>query len=83
MPIMRTVLLVGFLLSAALAFAQTPPADQFEYVKKGTRAETIRATLAANGLPNLGGKWYVAGPFEFPDGTGFEAVLPPEKGVDL
>ena len=80
---MRTVLLVGFLLSAALAFAQTKPAEQFEYVKKATRPETIRATLAANGLPNLGGKWYVAGPFEFPDGTGFDAELPPEKGVDL
>ena len=39
--------------------------------------------MAANGLPNLGGKWFVVGLFDFPEATGFETVLPPEKGVDL
>ena len=27
-----------------------------EYVKKATRTETVKATLASHGLPNLAGK---------------------------
>ncbi len=75
------------LLIAALttpAFAQPKPAaaDKNEYVKKATRAETVRATLAAFGLPNLEGAWAYAGPFDNAEGNGFDRAYPPEKGVD-
>ena len=39
--------------------------------------------MQANHLPTLEGKWYVIGPFDNKDRKGFEAVYPPEKGVDL
>ncbi len=54
-----------------------------EYVKKATRAETIRATLSSHGLPNLEGTWQYAGPFDASGGDGILAAFPPEKGVDL
>lgn len=84
-----------FALVAALAVAVATLADdvappprpvtglQGEYVKKGNRADTIRATLASHGLPNLEGKWYQAGPFDNINQEGFDFVHPPEKGVDL
>jgi hypothetical protein len=76
---------------AALAFGTftlltaQPPKEvpKGEYVKKDSRAETVRATLASHGLPTLGGKWYSAGPFDNTDGAGFDTAYPPEKGVDL
>ncbi|MGL6097093.1 MAG: DUF7133 domain-containing protein, partial [Fimbriiglobus sp.] len=58
------------------------PARPGEYVKKATRSETVRATLASFGLPNLEGKWHFAGPFDFAGGAGFDAAYPPEKGYD-
>lgn len=76
MPLRTLAALV--LLSLPLA-AQTPtPFDKGEYVKKGNRADTIRATLASFGMPNLEGKWYYAGPFDNTDGQGFDARYAPE-----
>src|SRR3954466_14278676 len=67
-----------------LLTAQPPKeAPKGEYVKRDTRAETVRATLASHGLPTLGGKFYYAGPFDNADGAGFDTAYPPEKGVDL
>ncbi|MDB5306420.1 MAG: hypothetical protein JWO38_622 [Gemmataceae bacterium] len=87
---MRTALpasaLIAALVSVAVLPAQPPQdkaAPKGEYVKKATRAETVRATLAAHGLPNLGGKWYYAGPFDNTDRAGFDYPYPPEKAVDL
>jgi hypothetical protein len=81
---MRSLL---FLLVLAIpATAQSPtPFGEGQYVKKGNRADTIRATLASYGVPNLEGKWYYAGPFDNTDGHGFDAKYGPEKEktVDL
>src|SRR5438046_2105282 len=60
-----------------------PAAPAGEYVKKGNRADTVRATLAAHGLPNREGKWYYIGPFDNTERSGFDHAYPPEKGVDL
>ncbi len=54
-----------------------------KYTKKGSRADTVRATLASFGLPNLEGKWYSVGPFDNTENVGFDAEYAPEKGVDL
>ena len=64
----------------ARAARGTPPN---EYINKGNRADSVRATLASHGLPNLEGKWYFAGPFDNTDQAGFDFAYPPEKGVDL
>ena len=72
--------LFGFAaLNFGAVFAQPKP----DYVKKATRAETAKATLASFGLPNLSGKWYFAGPFDNPDRKGIDVKYPPEKEVDL
>ncbi len=60
--------------------AQTPTG---EYVNKGNRNDSIRATLLSHGLPNLEGKWYHAGPFDNTDGAGFDKAYSPEKAIDL
>ncbi|MCS7270515.1 MAG: hypothetical protein NZ703_05475, partial [Gemmataceae bacterium] len=59
-----------------------PPPLKGQYVKKGNRADTIRATLAAFGLPNLEGDWYHIGPFDNTDNNGFDTPYPPEKKFD-
>jgi hypothetical protein len=46
--------------SAGLQSSQA--AADLRYVKKDTREETILATLQANRLPTLQGKWYALGP---------------------
>jgi hypothetical protein len=56
---------------------------QGKYVKKGTKADTAVATLAAFGLPTLQGTWYTAGPFDNTRKVGFDAEYAPEKGIDL
>lgn len=78
-------LLVGLLASVALTTSAQPPKDvpKGDYVKKATRAETVRATLASHGLPNLSGKWYYAGPFDNSERQAFDTAYPPEKGVNL
>ena len=82
MRLARLSPLVALVALAPLAAqpAKDPPG---EYVKKGTRADTVRATLASHGLPNLEGKWHYAGPFDNAEGAGFDFAYPPEKGVDL
>lgn len=65
------------LVSSSLVSAQQP-----EYVKKATRAETIRSALAAAKLHNFDGPWYYAGPFDNTNGEGFDTAYPPEKGFD-
>ncbi|MBA2226586.1 hypothetical protein [Thermogemmata fonticola] len=70
----------------ASAAMQAPASDspllKGQYVKKGNRADTIRATLAAFGLPNLEGEWYHIGPFDNTDNAGFDTPYPPEKKFD-
>jgi len=56
---------------------------QLDYIKKATREETILATLQANHLPTLQGKWHYIGPFDNGDGFGFVTVYPPEREVAL
>ena len=73
----------GLVVSFALLTAQPKDEPKGEYIKKATRTETVRATLASHGLPNLAGKWYFAGPFDNTDRKGFDAVYAPEKKFDL
>jgi len=76
----------GFLLSrGGLTWAQIPgqPPKEGKYLKKATRVGTVRATLQSYGLPDLGGTWYYAGPFDNTDKRGFDTAYPPERGVDL
>ncbi|AWM42062.1 hypothetical protein GobsT_67910 [Gemmata obscuriglobus] len=80
-----TVALAAGLAFVPLTGAQPPkekPLDG-EYVNKGNRADSARATLKSYGLPNLEGKWYYAGPFDNTDKAGFDFAYPPEKKVDL
>lgn len=79
--------------AAALAsvVALTPPAptaaqpkeESGGFVNKGNRGASAAATLAAQKLPNLEGKWYYAGPFDNTNKEGFDFAYPPEKKVDL
>lgn len=84
------------LLAAALAagLAVVPPAPltgaqqkekppEGEYVNKGNRADSARATLKSHGLPDLEGRWHYAGPFDNTNKAGFDFAYPPEKKVDL
>lgn len=57
--------------------------EKWKYIPKSSRQETIRATLKANGLPDLEGKWYWIGPFDNTENQGFEKEYPPEKEIDL
>jgi hypothetical protein len=76
---LRFTLLVMALIGATVLAA--PP---MEYQKKANRNETIRATLKANGYPNLEGVWHIIGPFDNPaENEGFSKVYPPEKEIDL
>ena len=69
---------------AAAAPAQAGKDDaKKDYVKRETRSETVRATLAAFGLPNLEGAWHYAGPFPLPSEDAFDKPNPPEAGIDL
>jgi len=65
--------------SAGVAQRSEPMID-LQYVKKDTREGTILATLQANRLLTLQGKWHAIGPLE---GTGLDMALPLEKKVDL
>jgi tRNA A-37 threonylcarbamoyl transferase component Bud32 len=53
---------------------------ELQYVKKDTREGTILATLQANRLAALQGKWYVLGAL---DGTGVDMAHPVEKKIEL
>ena len=74
LPILPTFFLVPDALPA-------PPVPV--YLKKGTRVESIVASLRASRVPALDGKWYYIGPFDNDNGQGFDAVYPPEKETDL
>ncbi|MBY0527057.1 MAG: protein kinase [Gemmataceae bacterium] len=69
------------------AVQTSAPAPQRRYVRGATRNETILATLRANGLPTLEGKWYYIGPFDYGfhngHGPGFKHAYPPEREFDL
>src|SRR5687768_11917753 len=54
-----------------------------EYINRGNRADSVRATLASHGLPNLEGTWHYLGPFDNSERAGFDFAYPPEKGVNL
>jgi len=51
--------------------------------KAANRVDAIRAALTAHGLPNLDGKWFVAGPFPFAGDDAFDRELPPDKEAKL
>ena len=72
---------VGAVLVPFVASQPKEPAG--EYVNKGNRADSTRATLATYKLPALDGKWYSAGPFDNTEKAGFDFAYPPEKKVDL
>jgi hypothetical protein len=81
----RSLLVLFLFVVPAAAQTPTPFSDAGKYVKKGNRADSIRATLASFGVPNLEGKWYYAGPFDNAGDAGFDFAYPPEKAkvVDL
>src|SRR5712671_6418910 len=64
----------------ALALVAAEPGAKPTYVRKGSRTETIVASLKASGLPALDGTWHYIGPFDY---SSFEQVDPPEKEIDL
>jgi hypothetical protein len=68
---------------AVLAAGMLSAQQKAAYEKKATREATIIATLKANGLPNLEGKWYYIGPFDNAEKQGFATVYPPEREIDL
>src|SRR5262249_27278959 len=76
---------IGALIGNPAASSQPKPGvkhvapERLAYVRRPTRTETILATLKANGLPTLEGKWYLIGPFDNSHDKGFETVYPPEK----
>jgi serine/threonine-protein kinase len=53
------------------------------YVHRPTRTETVLATLKANGVPTLEGKWHIIGPFDNSNDRGFETIYPPEKEINF
>ena len=69
------------LLAAALGFPLSAWAEQeLVYVKKATREETLRASLAASGLIELADRWWLIGPFE---NRRLNQSHPVEQKIDL
>jgi hypothetical protein len=81
--LLSTLALAALAAWASLLPTSAQPKVEGEYVNKGNRPDSARATLASFKLPDLGGKWYYAGPFDNTDKAGFDAAYPPEKKVDL
>ena len=84
--LLSATLAIGVALVPSSSFtpaAQPPKDTPGEYVNKGNRPDSARATLKSHNLPNLEGKWYYAGPFDNTDKAGFDFAYPPEKKVDL
>ncbi len=73
--------------SAGPAPAVSAPVPDRVYVRRPTWTETVLATLQANGLPTLQGRWHYIGPFDSPVEhgrfKGFRTAFPPEKEIDL
>ncbi|MBN9121943.1 MAG: hypothetical protein J0I06_22845 [Planctomycetes bacterium] len=78
-----TAALAAAVALAPLASRAQPKDAPGEFVNKGNRPDSARATLASHKLPNLEGKWYYAGPFDNADKAGFDFAYPPEKKIDL
>nr|MBP8953351.1 discoidin domain-containing protein [Armatimonadota bacterium] len=70
-------------ITALILAAQLAPALAYEYVRCDTARETWRASLSAEGNGPEFGRWYYIGPFDSPEGRGFDAEYPPEKAIDL
>ena len=49
---------------------------------RGLRLYRNKGAQSAESKPGLG-KWYYAGPFDSPDGRGFDIVYPPEREINL
>ncbi|MBX9585166.1 MAG: SMP-30/gluconolactonase/LRE family protein [Gemmataceae bacterium] len=81
----RLLPVVALLAAVAAVPAQPPKPDPKAggYVRKPTRAETARATLAGYGLPTLEGTWHYAGPFDNANKVALDTAYAPEKKVDL
>ena len=79
---MRLPALAALAAAAAFSLVAAQPPKAGEFVNKGTRPASAAATLAAHGLPNLDGKWYIAGPFDSTERAGFDFAFPPENGFD-
>jgi glucose/arabinose dehydrogenase len=76
--------IIGGFAFALLAVAAAAPAPKkLIYVKKGTRQETVLASLKASGLLTLRGPWHYIGPFDNTENQGFDTPYPPEKEIDL
>ena len=78
-----TISLSLYYLRICLCLCAASPAlgDQtLVYVKKETRAETLKASLAASGQPAWPDVWQLVGPF---DNRGLTTVYPPEQKLDL
>ncbi len=76
----RRLLALSVLAVAAGVLVARQPQPKPDLVKKANRTDTLVATLAAVGLPNLDGQWLYAGPFDHPADGGFDTQYPPEKG---
>src|SRR5258708_6906646 len=79
---MRLLRSLAILLPALGVFvlAAAEPGAKPTYVRKGSRTESIVASLKASGLPALDGAWHYIGPFDY---RSFDQVDPPEKEIDL
>lgn len=62
------------------ALGTTQAAEELVYLKKATREESKKASLAASGSASLEGDWYLIGPFESGD---LHREHPPEKEIQL
>ncbi len=73
---------VTALLLGLLAFVR-PAHPEPTYERKGSRVETVLASLKASELPTLQGTWSWIGPFANAENSGFDTAYPPEKEIDL
>src|SRR5262245_55590586 len=71
------------LAACLLGLAVLPTSAGPVYVRKGTRLETVLASLKASGLPPLEGPWHLIGPFDNSDLDGFDTAYPPEREINL
>jgi hypothetical protein len=77
---MRRWLCLAVVGIVALALSWRWPVQAGEFVQKGSRAESMTATLASFGLPTFTGTWHLIGPFECRE---FASSQPLEKKPDL
>src|SRR5262245_4102132 len=75
--------LIASIAALVLLATALPAQIKTPYEKKATREATILALLKGHGLPTFEGKWHYIGPFDNTEKTGFDAVYPPEREIDL